>query len=72
MAVLNDDGLQHIDHHGGVMEIPPLPDNTIRLVEVGSTAHRAGLPGGEDHDEMEVVIERPAHVLAHTNADSAR
>lgn len=26
MAVLNQsDGLQHIDQHGGVLEIPPLP-----------------------------------------------
>lgn len=64
MAVLNtSDGLQHIDHHGGVLEIPPLPDSTVLLVEVGSTAHGTGFPGGEDHDEMGVVIERPEQVL---------
>src|SRR5947199_7750672 len=44
-------------------EIPPLPEATILLVEVGSTAHGTGLPGGEDHDEMGVVIERPEAVL---------
>jgi hypothetical protein len=38
-------------------EIPPLPSSTILLVEVGSTAHGTGLPGGEDHDEMGVVVE---------------
>jgi hypothetical protein len=39
MAVLNmSDGLQHIDHHVGVLEIPPLPESTILLVEVGLTA----------------------------------
>ena len=32
---------------------------TILLVEVGSTAHGTGLPGGEDHDEMGVVVEPP-------------
>ena len=46
-----------------VLEIPPLPDATILLVEVGSTAHGTGLPGGEDHDEMGVVVETPAQVL---------
>ena len=30
-----------------MLEIPPLPDATILLVEVGSTAHGTGLPGGE-------------------------
>ncbi|MGH9224923.1 MAG: hypothetical protein ACRD2W_14375 [Acidimicrobiales bacterium] len=35
------------------LEIPPLPESTILLVEVGSTAHGTGLPGGEDHDELE-------------------
>jgi len=43
--------------------IPPLPDGTILLVEVGSTAHGTGLAGGEDHDELAVVLERPADVL---------
>lgn len=46
-----------------MLEIPPLPENTILLVEVGSTAHGTGLPGGEDHDEMGVVIEAPEDVL---------
>ena len=46
-----------------VLEIPPLPDATILLVEVGSTAHGTGLPGGEDHDEMGVAVETPAQVL---------
>jgi uncharacterized protein len=44
-------------------DIPPLPPSTILLVEVGSTAHGTGIPGGEDHDEMGVVIEAPAQVL---------
>lgn len=44
-------------------EIPPLPETTILLVEVGSTAHGTGLPGGEDHDEMGVVIEPQEAVL---------
>ncbi len=44
-------------------EIPPLPESTILLVEVGSTAHGTGLPGGEDHDEMGVVVEDAAVVL---------
>jgi hypothetical protein len=64
MAVLNTrDGLQHIDNHGGVLEIPPLPQSTILLVEVGSTAHGTGLPGSEDHDEMGVPIESPEELL---------
>lgn len=45
------------------LEIPPLPRNTILLVEVGSTAHGTGIPGGEDHDELGVVVEDPEHVL---------
>jgi hypothetical protein len=49
--------------HCSVPEIPPLPAGTILLVEVGSTAHGTGLPGGEDHDEMAVVIESPEQVL---------
>ncbi|MGI8685813.1 MAG: DNA polymerase beta superfamily protein [Acidimicrobiales bacterium] len=44
-------------------DIPPLPDSTILLVEVGSTAHGTGLPGGEDHDELGVVVEAPGDVL---------
>jgi hypothetical protein len=39
------------------MEIPALPNGTILLVEVGSTAHGTGLPGGEDQDELGVVVE---------------
>lgn len=46
-----------------VPEIPALPVSTILLVEVGSTAHGTGLPGGEDHDEMGVVVEAPDDVL---------
>jgi hypothetical protein len=46
-----------------MLEIPPLPESTILLVEVGSTAHGTGLPGGEDNDEMGVVIEAPHEVL---------
>ena len=64
VAVLKtSDGLQHIGHHVGVLEIPPLPPSTILLVEVGSTAHGTGLPGGEDHDEMGVLIEAPEDVI---------
>jgi hypothetical protein len=33
------------------------------LVEVGSTAQGTGVAGGEDHDEMGVVIETPDEVL---------
>lgn len=46
-----------------MLPIPPLPDATILLVEVGSTAHGTGLPGGEDHDEMGVVVEDATAVL---------
>ncbi len=46
-----------------MLEIPPLPKSTILLVEVGSTAHGTGLPGGEDHDELGVVVEAPEEVL---------
>jgi uncharacterized protein len=46
-----------------MMEIPPLPEGTILLVEVGSTAHGTGLPGGEDNDEMGVVVEDPGAVV---------
>lgn len=46
-----------------MLEIPPLPASTILLVEVGSTAHGTGLPGGEDNDELGVVVESPAEVL---------
>jgi hypothetical protein len=43
--------------------IPPLPSGTILLVEVGSTAHGTGLPGGEDNDELGVVVETAEEVL---------
>jgi hypothetical protein len=43
--------------------IPPLPETTILLVKVGSTAHGTGLPGGEDHDELGIVVESPTEVL---------
>lgn len=46
-----------------MLEIPPLPASTILLVEVGSTAHGTGIPGGEDNDEMGVMIESPADVV---------
>jgi hypothetical protein len=39
--------------------VPRLPDTSILLVEVGSTAHGTGIPGGEDHDEIGVVVEPP-------------
>src|SRR5215469_14838374 len=45
------------------MEIPPLPEATILLVEVGSTAHGTGIPGGEDHDETAIVVESAEEVL---------
>jgi hypothetical protein len=40
-----------------------LPEATILVVEVGSTAHGTGLPGGEDHDETVVFVETPAEVF---------
>lgn len=46
-----------------VLEVPPLPESTVLLVEVGSTAHGTGIAGGEDHDELGVVVEAPAAVL---------
>lgn len=49
-------------HHAEV-EIPPLPETTILMVEVGSTAHGTGLPGGEDHDQLAVVVETPDQVV---------
>ena len=45
------------------MELPPLPRSTILLVEVGSTAHGTGIPGGEDYDQLGVVVEVPDQVL---------
>ena len=40
-----------------------LPENTILLVEVGSTAHGTGLPGGEDQDETAIFIESAQQVF---------
>lgn len=51
-----------VDHHG-VMSIPPLPETTILMVEVGSTAHGTGIEGVEDHDQLAVVVELPAQLL---------
>jgi hypothetical protein len=45
------------------VELPPLPPTTILLVEVGSTAHGTGIPGGEDYDQLGVVVEPPQVVL---------
>jgi hypothetical protein len=45
------------------LELPPLPETTILLVEVGSTAHGTGIPGGEDYDQLGVVVETPEHLL---------
>ena len=45
------------------LEIPPLPTTTILVVEVGSTAHGTGIPGGEDYDQLGVVVETPDQVL---------
>lgn len=45
------------------MPLSPLPSDTILLVEVGSTAHGTGLPGGEDYDQLGVVVEAPDQVL---------
>ena len=47
MAVLSGRGVQHIGHHGGVLDIPPLPVSTILLVEVGSTSPGTGIPCDE-------------------------
>ena len=46
-----------------MLEIPPLPASTILLVEVGSTTDGTGIPGGEENDEMGVMIESPHEVL---------
>ncbi len=47
----------------GTIELPDLPASTILLVEVGSTAHGTGIPGGEDYDQLGVVVETPQQVL---------
>jgi hypothetical protein len=46
------------------LALPPLPDTTILVVEVGSGAHGTGLPGKEDHDETVIWIEEPQEVFA--------
>lgn len=51
-----------VGHHCE-MEIPPLPDTAVLMVEVGSTAHGTGIDGGEDHDQLGVVVETPVQVL---------
>ena len=45
------------------LPIPPLPENLMLLVEVGSTAHGTGLPGHEDHDEIGILVEYPHEVF---------
>lgn len=45
------------------LTLPELPATTILLVEVGSTAHGTGIPGGEDYDQLGVVVETPEQVL---------
>ena len=45
------------------LEIPALPDSAILMVEVGSTAHGTGIPGGEDHDQLAVVVESPEQLM---------
>lgn len=47
----------------GALTLPELPATTILLVEVGSTAHGTGIPGGEDYDQLGVVVETPEQVL---------
>jgi hypothetical protein len=68
----SDATTRFIRHHGQQAEevtvtlekpYPPFPKGMILLVEVGSTAHGTGLPGGEDHDETAVVVESPGQVL---------
>lgn len=44
-------------------QLLPLPDATLLLVEVGSTAYGTALPGTEDHDELAVVLEDPHQVF---------
>jgi len=42
-----------------------LPATTILVVEVGSTAHGTGIPGGEDHDETAIFVESATEVFFH-------
>lgn len=48
---------------GMPMDLPNLPQGTLLLVEVGSTAHGTGDPGTEDHDETAVVVETPEQAI---------
>ena len=45
------------------LEIPELPDSAILMVEVGSTAHGTGIDGGEDHDQLAVIVESPHQLM---------
>lgn len=45
------------------MTIPDLPETTILMVEVGSTAHGTGIAGGEDHDQLAIMVEAPEQVI---------
>lgn len=45
-------------------DLPPYPESTILVVEVGSGAHGTGLAGREDHDETAVFIEPASEVFA--------
>lgn len=47
----------------GPLKVPTLPDSAILMVEVGSTAHGTGIAGGEDHDQLAVVVETPDQLL---------
>lgn len=47
----------------GVIALPAHIGQEILRVEVGSTLHGTGLPGGEDHDEMGVYLEHPASTI---------
>ena len=45
------------------MTIPDLPETPILMVEVGSTAHGTGIAGGEDHDQLAIMVEAPEQVI---------
>lgn len=47
-----------------MIPLPPYPEWSILVVEVGSGAHGTGLPGHEDHDETVIRIERQHEVFA--------
>lgn len=55
-----------IDTTSVTAQLPQLPHHrgeTILLVEVGSTLHGTGLPGGEDLDLMGVALAAPAYTV---------